>query len=317
MINLKLIQEARERIANVARQTPIMSSQTISEEIGNQLFLKCEHLQKTGSFKIRGASNKVMVEAERNASYVIAASSGNHGQAVAYIANQLGLASTIVVPENVAACKVEAIQAYQGRVERCGTTSGERIGRAQQICEEEHAVFIPPYDDPLIMAGQGTAGLEILEQLDQIDEVYVPIGGGGLISGVATAIKESNPKIRVIGVEPAIANDTNLSMTQGKRIHIGATHTIADGLRTSIPGELTFPVVQRYVDEIVLVDEDAIKRAFTFVLTRMKQLIEPSGAVSVAAAMASKASGKRIVALVSGGNVDMAVIPSLLKVGRG
>ncbi|MBP1930171.1 threonine ammonia-lyase [Ammoniphilus resinae] len=312
MMGLEHIHQARERIAKIIKRTPLMCSNTIDEKIGNQLFLKCEHLQKTGSFKLRGASNKVIFEAEHNARYVVAASSGNHGQAVAYIANQLGLKSTIVVPENAATCKQEAIKAYHGGVEFCGFTSGERIERAKQICEDEQAVFIPPYDDPLVIAGQGTAGLEILEQLDQIDEVYVPIGGGGLISGIATAIKESNPRIRVIGVEPTLANDTYLSYHNGKRINIGVTTTIADGLRTSIPGELTFPIVQKYVDEIVLVEEEAIKRAFTLVFTRMKQVIEPSGAISIAAAMESGARGKRIVALVSGGNVDTAVIPSLL-----
>lgn len=312
MIDLKLIQEARERIAHIVKRTPIMSSETISKDIGNELFFKCEHLQKTGAFKIRGASNKVIYEAGRNAKHVIAASSGNHGQAVAYIANQLGISSTIVVPEDAAACKRAAIQAYNGNLEFCGTTSEERIERAEQLTQDGQAVFIPPYDDPFIMAGQGTAGLEIVEQLDGIDEVYVPIGGGGLISGVATAIKESNPRIRVIGVEPAIANDTYLSFKEGKRINNGASTTIADGLRTSVPGELTFPVVRRYVDEIILVDEESIKQAFTRVLTRMKQLIEPSGAVSVAGALKRKPEGKRIVALISGGNVDTDVIPRLL-----
>lgn len=313
MIDLRLIQEARERIGDIVKRTPMMSSETISRDIGNDLFFKCEHLQKTGAFKIRGAANKVIYEAQKNTQHVIAASSGNHGQAVAYIANQLGLSATIVVPEDAAACKRDAIQAYYGNLEFCGTTSEERIERAKKISEENNAVFIPPYDDPYIMVGQGTTGLEILEQLDDIDEVYIPIGGGGLISGVATAIKESNPRIRVIGVEPAIANDTYLSIKEGKRVNIGANNTIADGLRTSIPGELTFPVVQRYVDDIVLVEEQEIRHAFTYILTRMKQLIEPSGAVSAAGAMKRTPEGKRIVALISGGNVDTDIIPQLLK----
>ncbi|VEF48125.1 threonine dehydratase [Bacillus freudenreichii] len=313
MIDLRLIREARERIGDIVKMTPMMSSETIAKDIGNDLFFKCEHLQKTGAFKIRGASNKVIYEAQKNTQHVIAASSGNHGQAVAYIANLLGITSTIVVPENAAACKKNAIQAYNSNLEFCGTTSEERIERAKKISEENNAVFIPPYDDPFIMAGQGTAGLEILDQLDGIDEVYIPIGGGGLISGIATAIKESNPRIRVIGVEPAIANDTYLSFKEGKRINIGANDTIADGLRTSIPGELTFPVVQRYVDDIVLVEEQEIMNSFTYILTRMKQLIEPSGAVSAAGAMKRKPEGKRIVALISGGNVDTEIIPQLLK----
>jgi threonine dehydratase len=289
-----------------------MKSNTLSRKTGNDLFLKCEHLQKTGSFKIRGAANLVIKEAQNQVDHVLAASSGNHGQAVAYIAGVLGIRATIVVPEDIAGCKEAAIRSYNGRLEYCGTTSGERIDRAKAISEETGAVFIPPYDHPSIMAGQGTAGLEILGQLDEIDEVYVPIGGGGLISGVATAIKESNPTIRVIGVEPAMANDTYLSFQEGKRISIGAARTVADGLRAAIPGELTFPVVRRYVDEIVLVEEDQIREAFTNVFTVMKQVIEPSGAVSVAGALKRKAEGKRIVALVSGGNIDPAVASSLL-----
>ncbi|WP_340085161.1 threonine/serine dehydratase [Siminovitchia sp. FSL H7-0308] len=311
MIALKDIEEARERIAHVVKRTPVLNSNTLSKKIGNDLFLKCEHLQKTGSFKIRGASNLVIKESEHHVKHVLAASSGNHGQAVAYIANVLGIRSTIVVPKDIARCKEAAIEAYNGIIDHCGTTSGERIDRAQSICKERGATFIPPYDHPYIMAGQGTAGLEILDQLDNIDEVYVPIGGGGLISGVATALKESNPRIRVIGVEPALADDTYQSFQEGKRINIGSTTTIADGLRASIPGELTFPIVQRYVDDIVLVEENEIKEAFTSVFTLMKQVIEPSGAVSIAGVLKRKAEGKRVVALVSGGNVDTTVVPSL------
>ncbi|MFD1706617.1 threonine/serine dehydratase [Siminovitchia sediminis] len=313
MIQLRQIYEAQERIRHIVKTTPILSSDTISAETGNYIFFKCEHLQKTGAFKIRGASNKVIVEAQDNIKHVVAASSGNHGQAVAYIAGRLGIPATIVVPEDAAACKRDAIRAYKGRIENCGTTSEERIERAKQISGGGQSLFIPPYDDPFIMAGQGTAGLEIIKQLDEIDEVYIPVGGGGLISGVATAIKESQPGIRIIGVEPAMANDTYLSFQQGKRVNIGGSQTIADGLRTSIPGELTFSVVQKYVDDIVLVEEEDIKSAIRIVLTRMKQLIEPSGAVSVAGALKRKPEGKRIVAFISGGNVDVERIPDLLE----
>ncbi|WP_174616402.1 threonine ammonia-lyase [Virgibacillus ihumii] len=313
MINLEQIHQARENISDIVKMTPMMTSNMISANARNQLFLKCEHLQKTGSFKIRGATNKVKDAAARlNPNSIIAASSGNHGQAVAYIANQLDIPSTIVVPEDASVNKLKAIKAYHGNVEFCGTTSEERIKRAKEICEVEKGTYIPPYDDPLIMAGQGTVGLEIIEQVKDIDEVYVPIGGGGLISGVLTAIKETKPSIRVIGAEPAIANDTYLSLNKGERVNIGGTTTIADGLRTSIPGELTFPVIQRYVDDIVLVEEEAIKEAFSMVLTRMKQVIEASAAVSVAAALRSTPNGKRMVALVSGGNIDNNVIQSLL-----
>lgn len=312
MINLNKIKKARENIAKIARQTPLMTSGSISAEIGNKLFLKCEHLQKTGSFKIRGASNKVINEANKGAKEIVAASSGNHGQAVSYVSRKLGLTPTIVVPDNVVPCKEEGIRVYNGNVVYYGTSSEERLEKAKQISESKNASFVPPYDDPLIMAGQGTIGLEILEQLDSVDEVYIPIGGGGLISGVATAIKELNPNVSVIGVEPELGNDTYLSVQKGKRINNGVSTTIADGLRTATPGELTFPIIQKYVDEIVLVNEEAIKNALIIVAKRMKQVIETSAAVTVAAAMVRKAEGKNIVALSSGGNIDTSVISSIL-----
>ncbi|MEX2103893.1 MAG: threonine/serine dehydratase, partial [Bacilli bacterium] len=208
MITLKDVQAARERIYGTTYVTPILTSEQLSQVCGNQIFLKSEHLQRTGSFKIRGATNKVKQAVQEGANYVTAASSGNHGQAVAYIANHFGIPATIVVPEDVSMCKVNAIKAYKGMIEKCGMTSAERLPRAKEIAMQENGVFIPPYDDPYIMAGQGTVGLEILEQVQDVDVIIVPIGGGGLISGVLTAIKESNPKIHVIGVEPAIANDT-------------------------------------------------------------------------------------------------------------
>lgn len=307
MISLKDVKDARERIRDIAYVTPILQSEQLSKICGNQMFFKSEHLQKTGSFKIRGASNKVIDAVENGAKYVTAASSGNHGQAVAYIANRYGVPATIVVPEDVSTCKVNAIQAYNGKVEMCGTTSGERIPRAQAIAKQENGVYIPPYDDPFIMAGQGTVGLEILDQVKNVDAIIVPIGGGGLISGILTAIKETNPKIKVIGVEPELANDTFLSFQNKKITAIPGTTTIADGLRTNQPGDLTFPVLMKYLDDIVLVSEDEIRQAFSFVMERTKQLIETSSATTIAAAMFNKLNiqGKNIVTVISGGNVDL------------
>lgn len=314
MISLKDIKAARERIGDITYATPILKSEQLSKICGNQLFLKSEHLQKTGSFKIRGASNKVIQAIEDGAKYVTAASSGNHGQAVAYVANKYGVPATIVVPKDVSLCKVNAIQAYNGKVEMCGTTSAERLPRAQEIAIQENGVFIPPYDDPYIMAGQGTVGLEILDQFQDVDVVIVPIGGGGLISGVLTAIKEANPKIKVIGVEPELANDTYLSLQNKKITAILSTSTIADGLRTNQPGDLTFPVLMKYLDDIVLVSDDEIRLAFSFVMERMKQLIEPSSATTVAAAMFNKLpfQGKKIVTIISGGNVDLDKVPNFI-----
>lgn len=307
MISLQDIIDAKERISNIAHVTPILQSEQLSEICGNHMFLKSEHLQKTGSFKIRGASNKVIHAIENGAKYVTAASSGNHGQAVAYIANKYRVPATIVVPENVSKCKVNAIQAYNGKVEMCGTTSGERLPRAQAIANQKNGVFIPPYDDPFIMAGQGTIGLEILNQVENVDAIIVPIGGGGLISGILTAIKETNPKIKVIGVEPELANDTYLSLQNKKITAIDASTTVADGLRTSQPGDLTFPVLAKYLDDMILVSEDEIRQAFSFIMERTKQLIEPSSATTIAAAMFNKLNiqGKNIVTVISGGNVDL------------
>jgi threonine dehydratase len=314
MISLEDVRAARERIADIIHTTHVWRSEQLSQVCGSEMFLKAEHLQKTGSFKIRGAANKVKQAVHEGARYVTAASSGNHGQAVAYIAKRLGIPAAIVVPVDASLCKIHAIEAYGGKIEKCGTTSAERLPRAKELADQENGVYIPPYDDPYIMAGQGTIGLEILEQIEDVDAVIVPIGGGGLISGILTAVKESNPRIRVIGVEPALANDTYLSL-QNKRItSIAGSSTIADGLRTTQPGDVTFPILQRYLDDLVLVSEEEIRLAFSFVLERMKQLIEPSSATTVAAAMfhQSHVTGKKAVAVISGGNVDLAQVPHLL-----
>jgi threonine dehydratase len=314
MITLNDVQAARERVAKSIYVTPILKSDQLSQICGNQIFLKSEHLQKTGSFKIRGATNRVIQAVQNGAKSVTAASSGNHGQAVAYIANYYGVPATIVVPVDASLCKINAIKAYNGKIEKCGTTSAERLPRAKEIAMQENGVFIPPYDDPYIMAGQGTIGLEILEQIKDVDAVIVPIGGGGLISGILTAIKESNPNIQVIGVEPAIANDTYLSLQNKQITAIPGTSTIADGLRTNQPGDLTFPVVMKYLDDLVLVSEDEIRQAFSFVLERMKQMIEPSSATTVAAAMFNKLpfQGKKVVTIISGGNVDLDQVPNFI-----
>ncbi|EMT53245.1 threonine dehydratase [Brevibacillus borstelensis AK1] len=307
MIRLEQVKEARQQIADVVRVTPLLNSEQLSLRCGNDIYLKAEHLQKTGSFKIRGATNKVKQAVSAGAAYVTAASSGNHGQAVAYIAQRLGIPATIVVPEDAAQCKIDAIRSYRGAVEKWGYTSAERLPRAKQLAASENGVYIPPYDDPFIMAGQGTIGLEILEQLSDVDAIIVPIGGGGLISGILTAVKESRPKVRVIGVEPALANDTWLSLKQRSIVSVPGPKTIADGLRTTQPGDLTFPVLMKHLDDLVLVSEEEIRQALRFVLERMKQMIEPSSATTVAAAMFGKLpfSGKKVVTVISGGNVDV------------
>ncbi|WP_088052839.1 threonine ammonia-lyase [Virgibacillus dakarensis] len=314
MITITEIHRARGQISDIINETPIITSKQLSSLCGNNVYLKGEHLQKTGAFKIRGATNKVKQAVKAGATFVTAASSGNHGQAVAYIADILGIDATIVVPEDATKSKIAAIQGYNGKIEKCGFTSAERLPRAQELARLENGVFVPPYDDPLIIAGQGTIGLEILEQLDDVDVVVVPIGGGGLISGILTAIKETKPQVTVIGVEPEMANDTYLSLEKGEITAIPETRTIADGLRTSQPGDRTFPIVQNYLDALVLVSEHEIRQAMFFVLERMKQLIEPSSAVSVAAAMFNKlhTQGKNVVCVLSGGNVDVGKLSRIL-----
>lgn len=313
MITVQDVYKAKENIANITTVTPILTSEQLSARCGNNLYLKAEHLQKTGSFKIRGATNKVKQVVKDGATFITAASSGNHGQAVAYIANKLNVPATIVVPKDAKHCKIAAIEAYNGKVVKCGTTSSERIPHAKQLADEKEGVFIPPYDDPLIMAGQGTIGLEILQQVEDADVVVVPVGGGGLISGILTAIKETKPNVKVIGVEPAIANDTHISLARKEITGIPPMITIADGLRTSQPGDLTFPVLQKYLDDLILVTEDEIRHALTFVYERMKQVIEPSSAVTIAAALNGHlgVSDKNIVTVISGGNVDLNDLPHL------
>lgn len=313
MIIIHDVIQARENISDIIHETPILYSSQLSDICGNQMYFKAEHLQKTGSFKIRGATNRVKRAAIEKATFITAASSGNHGQAVAYISNKLGIPATIVVPVDANESKLNAIKAYGGWIEKCGTTSAERLPRAKELAAEQDGVFIPPYDDPFVMAGQGTIGLEILEQLDDTDVIVVPIGGGGLVSGILTAVKQKKPKVKVIGVEPETAHDTYLSLQDGKITSIPVTTTIADGLRTSHPGHITFPVVQKYLDDLVLVSEEEIRLAQLVVLERMKQLIEPSSAVTVAAAMSKKlgVQDKKVVCVLSGGNVDIRSLGSL------
>ncbi|UTR08703.1 threonine/serine dehydratase [Evansella sp. LMS18] len=318
MISLNDIKQARENISGIIHKTPIIQSEQLSGISGNDVYLKGEHVQKTGSFKIRGASNKVISAVRGGAGKVTAASSGNHGQAVAYISKKLNVPATVVVPEDAALCKINAISSYGAGIEKCGTTSAERIPKAMELAESEGGVFIPPYDDPLVMAGQGTTGLEIIEELDDIDAIIVPVGGGGLLSGILTAVKETNPAVKVYGAEPLLANDTFLSLQNQKITSIPTAPTIADGLRSSQPGDMTFPVLMKYLDDLILVNEDEIKQSFFFVLERLKQLIEPSSAVAVAAAMYGKIplEGKKVAVVLSGGNVDLGRLSDLMPEDR-
>jgi len=315
MINLTDVKQARERISGMIHRTSHVSSKTLSKRCGSEIYLKPENLQKTGAFKIRGALNAVM-DLERSTALkgIITASSGNHGQAVAMAGSMAGYPAIVVMPEDASSAKVQAIRGYGAEVIFQGTTSRERIEKAEELCSQKDLTFIHPFNDPLVMAGQGTIGLEILEDLPEVQQVLAPIGGGGLISGISTAIKEIRPDVKVFGVEPEQSNSMYMSIQNKKRTERKDIVSVADGLRTSIPGTLTFPTVQKYVDDILLVSEKDIIRAMLLILERCKLLSEPSGAVTVAAMISGKLpeKGRKTVAVISGGNIALSNLAEMI-----
>jgi threonine dehydratase len=310
IISIKDVIDARERISRAIARTPLFRSSTFSEWSGYEVFLKAENLQKTGSFKMRGASNKIMslspVEGRRG---VVTGSSGNHGQAVACIAAKCGYGATIVMPEGGSPAKAASIKAYGAELIYCGTSSSERLAFAEKLRKDRGAVFVHPYDDPLVMAGQGTIGLEIIEDLEDVGAILIPTGGCGLISGISVAVKEKNPGVKIYGVEPEGSNSTGLSFKNGKRTALDRINSVADGIRTAIPGELTFPLVQKYVDGMIEVTDNEILYAQRMILERCKLLAEPTGAVALAAILSGNLTGMtrgaKVVALLSGGNIAM------------
>jgi threonine dehydratase len=302
-----MVREAAHRIRPLAQRTPIFTSHGASTLTGKQLFFKCENFQHGGAFKIRGASNMVLsLSPETIARGVVAFSSGNHAQATAIAARHVGAKATIVMPLDAPRCKVEPTRALGATIITYDRLRENREVIAARILEESGATLVPPYDHPLIIAGQGTAALELLEDHPDLEALVVCVGGGGLISGCATIAKSINPDIRIFGVEPELANDTWQSFRKGERVEIPPSQTIADGLRSPSPGKLTFPIIQQLVEDILLVSEDEIRQAVQFCFTRMKMVVEPSGAVSVAAALFHKLPKdvKRVGLIVSGGNMD-------------
>jgi threonine dehydratase len=316
VIGIKEVFDAKRKISAFIRETPLLHASSIDAHLGFPLYLKAECFQKTGSFKIRGAANFLLQRQYDGQQIrgVVAASSGNHGQAVAYVAGQMGIPATIVMPEGATPAKVKAAIGYGAVVEFCGTTSSERLERAKEIAQSSGYIEVPPYDHPDIIAGQGTLGVELIEQNPHIQAVFVPIGGGGLISGTALAIKELRPDIKVYGVEPVGSNSMYVSMKSQKRTKLESTNSIADGLLTLMPGEITYSYVSEYVDDIVLVEEEEIKDAMRVCLERYKVMTEPSGAVSMAAALKTRDMGTGcIAAVLSGGNTDLARLGEYLK----
>jgi threonine dehydratase len=301
------VRAAAERIRPLARRTPVFTSAGFDAAAKSRVFFKCENLQRGGAFKIRGASNLILsLPPDALRCGIVTYSSGNHAQGVAIASRHVGAQATIVMPEDAPRSKVESTMAYGAKVVTYNRHTESREGIAGEILKETGGTLVPPFDHPMIMAGQGTAALELLEEIGAVDALIAPIGGGGLISGCATIAKALHPSIRVFGVEPEGGNDTFLSMIAGQRVAVPHPETIADGLRSPKPGELTFPVVQRLVERVILVSDDEIRVAVKFLLTRLKLLVEPSGAVPAAALLFGKLPPDigSVGVIVSGGNVD-------------
>jgi threonine dehydratase len=312
-VTLDDIRQAAIRIAPVAKRTPVMTSASFDRESGLKAFFKCENLQTGGAFKIRGAANLIFsVPPEQLKHGVVAFSSGNHAQAVAIAAQYRGVPATLVMPSDAPRSKVEATRARGAAIVIYDRLKDDRTAIGKRIAQETGATLVPPFDDYRIMAGQGTAALELLEEVPDLDAVVAPIGGGGLISGSSIAAKSLNASIRVIGVEPSDGDDTHLSLAAGRRLEIPPPATVADGLRAPIPGELTFPIIQRNVEQVLLVDDREIRETVKFLLARLKILVEPSGAVPAAAALFKKlpAGLRRVGFILSGGNVDFDLLQS-------
>ena len=306
-VTIDEIRSARERIKGVARLTPAIDVSAIA---ARPLWLKCENLQPGGAFKIRGAYNMIarLAPADR-ARGVITYSSGNHGQAVAISARAIGIPSVVVMPTTAPAVKVEGAKKFGAEVVFAGTTTLHRKAKAEEIAAERGLTMVPPFDHPWIIAGQGTLGLEILEQCPGVRTILVPVGGGGLVSGVAAAVKQSRDDVMVIGVEPSGAASMKNAVDAGEVRTLERSQSIADGLMAVRPGDLNFAHVRRFVDRLVTVDEEEIATALTWLLRDVKVIAEPSGVVTVAAALRSDAGfAAPVVAIVSGGNLD----PSLL-----
>lgn len=315
MIQLNSIINARNRISNIVKHTPLYYSQYFSQTFHSNIYLKLDNLQVTGSFKIRGAYNFIsQISSSGQAKGVIAASSGNHGKAVAYAAREVGLSAKVVIPIDAPKIKVDGIQGQGAEVIFWGKYTKERLQKAKEIARKSDLIFIHSFDHPWIIEGQGTGGLEILDDLPEPDIVLVPIGGGGYISGISLAIKTRNPKVKIYGVEPLKSNCMWLSLKEKKITELKYIDTIADGLRSSKPGKLTFSIVNQYVDDILLVEEKDIIIALKTLLKEEKILAEPSGVVSLAALLSNRAmiENKNVVAVITGGNIDMELLKKLL-----
>ena len=319
-VTLAMIEAARERIGDAIHLSPCQLSHSLSEHIGLPIFLKLENLQRTGSFKERGALNKLLtLTDEERRRGVIAASAGNHAQGVAFHATRLGMRSQIVMPQATPLVKVVSTRAFGAEVVLHGANYDEACEEALARCLQQGMTFIHPFDDPTVIAGQGTIGLELLEQIPDLEAVVVPIGGGGLIGGIACAIKESRPDIRIVGVQTSRLPSMLAARAEGHPVTVEPSTTIADGIAVRRAGEVTFPVVEKYVDEIVTVDEDEIASAILVLLEREKTLAEGAGATALAALLQKKTTvipaGAKTAVLVCGGNIDVTLLSRIIERG--
>jgi len=313
-VTLDDIRTAAERIGPYIHRTPLQTSATLSRMVGADLRFKAEHLQLTGSFKIRGALNKLLsLTDEQRARGVVAFSSGNHAQGVALAARMLGMQATIVMPLDAPQTKVDATREYGATIVRYDRYREDREVIARSIAQEQGATLVPPFDDPAIIAGQGTVGLEIYEDWPDVDVALIPVGGGGLIAGIATALKSFKPSIEIIGVEPAIADDARQSLAKGEIVRIAAPRTVADGVATLAVGKHPFALIRQHVDQIVTASENEIMRALALIMTRTKQVVEPTGALSTAPALFGTIDlhGRNTVSILCGGNLDLQVLARL------
>src|SRR5216684_742041 len=282
-IGLSDVRQAAERLRGVANRTPVVTSRTVDAIVGGQVFFKCENLQRGGAFKFRGAYNRlVALSTEERARGVVAFSSGNHAQGVALAARELGIHATVVMPTDAPELKLAATRDYGAQVVTYDRLTEDREAIARRLADERGLTVVPPYDHPLIMAGQGTAALELIEDVGSLDWLLLPVGGGGLLSGCVVAATGLLPAIKVVGVETETSNDWVLSLAAGHPVRIPPPETIADGMRTQQPGALTFPIVQRMAHGVETVSDDEVKAAVRFLLLRLKLLVEPTGAVPVA-----------------------------------
>lgn len=318
MLTFDLIKQAAKRIRGRVHRTPVVTSRAFNEMAGREVFFKCENLQRAGAFKIRGATNKILsLTDEERRRGVAAFSSGNHAQAVALASREAGISAVIAMPDDAPKAKVAATRAYGAKIIFYNRQKQDREGVAFEIAEREKRVMVPPYDDYFILAGQGTCGLEFLEEVPDLDCLLAPCSGGGLFAGVSTAAKAINPRIRCFAVEPDTADDTRQSFLKGERVSIPPPPTIADGLRVQSPGTLTFPVLQKTAEDVLTVTDEEIIETIRILLFRMKLLVEPSGAAAAAAVLTGKLprDTKRAGVILSGGNIDAELLSQLLAPG--